>query len=791
MTPKGLPPSTSAVDLFAPTNRFVSASKIYGRLHRWSLLLRQYWWLFFLGPLCIVGPIYAYLTVTGPTYTSKGRMWLTGKIQLSGDRLYTEELVNFLGTQSALIKSPAITRRAWARFNAESLNEGGTGNGVGAAGENAGGHANIRGSNRPPSHINTAKALIREIQSFMPASETNSALPIPFDVTVEEGSRSSTLELKVTGKDPVATRRFLDILMDEYLNFKRESVHRASSHATSSLNTEAAELQGKLQSAQTSLQTYRASNDVVFLHSQGSSAENYLATLNRQLAVVKTELNLLDSIQTEQWAQTDAIRRGITADPGSNDDSVARQALNSLSDSQSALFRADQQMHLLMAKRKELSEFLRPEHPKIIKLDQEIATQQELVRVSRNEATKQFTLRREALKSQLKNLEAATKEWREKAVDSSRKMADYEQIKQDVQRIEAAYDRTLNLIQTIDVGNRVAQADVGILDFASVAKPTHRTLKYMAAAIVLSFGLCFGLLYCISVLKDGFFSHEEMGDQLGEQVVGFIPEVPSRAVRKSMVTAGLERQRFEFQEAFRNIRASLLFMGNGERNAQAVAISSSVPDEGKSTVSLYLAVTLARANCRVLLVDGDLRRPTLHRRFKLPPGPGLAALLSNEISSGDVVFESGIPNLALLPAGEASQHPGDLVLSPTWPDFLEAARHEYDYILVDTPPLAATDDAVALANKMDGVLFVVRAESTSARVARDALNLLRLRQIHIIGLVLNRVKSTPYEPQHYREYAEEYHWEPAHNGGNAGRLLSSRGGKGSAKDQSHRLQRNV
>ncbi len=260
-----------------------------------------------------------------------------------------------------------------------------------------------------------------------------------------------------------------------------------------------------------------------------------------------------------------------------------------------------------------------------------------------------------------------------------------------------------------------------------------------------------------------------------EPVLGQIPSIALRKFKTPPGLEGQEQQRFEFQEAFRNLRASLLFMNTGSARPKTIIITSSVPAEGKTTVALHLAATLAKGNARVLLVDGDMRRPRLHTFFGLPPGPGLAELLNHELPSVDVSFPEGLENLAFLPAGRAKRHPGDLALSPAWPQFLAAIQAQFDFILVDTPPVAATDDAAALAPKADGALFVVRALSTSARVARGALEILRQRHTCVLGLIFNGAVSSPCERQYYQPYARAYHWAPDPTGSTrpTGHLLSS------------------
>jgi capsular exopolysaccharide synthesis family protein len=298
-------------------------------------------------------------------------------------------------------------------------------------------------------------------------------------------------------------------------------------------------------------------------------------------------------------------------------------------------------------------------------------------------------------------------------------------------------------------------------------------LKNMAVATILSLLLGFGALYGLTRVQDDFASLSELTAELAVPVLGQIPSVSMNGSGMASGIEGLEAQRFEFLESFRSIRASLLFTNNDGASPKTVVVASSVPEEGKSTLTLYLAATLARANLRVLLIDGDMRRPGLHRHFNLPSGPGLAELLDREVSPADVIIPTGVENLALLPAGEPKRDPGDLVLSHVWEQFLASVKSQFDYILVDTPPVMATDDATALALKADGVVFVVRAMSTSARVARAALGLLQQRRARVLGLIFNRAVSSPCERQYYSQYAPVYQWQPDEPAGYAGRLISN------------------
>jgi capsular exopolysaccharide synthesis family protein len=732
----------NAMDLYAPASRFDSASRLHGRMHRWWLLLGRFWPLSTLIFLMVLGPAIWLAILSRPTYESRARMWVTGKINVGESWSYTEELVNFLGTQAALLESPAIQGRAMARLRAESASDARLAE---AANSN---HLNSMGG---------ARAFWRKLAGTPEVQGSNAPPPIPFQVKVLEGAKSSTLELRGTGSEPLSTRHFVNCLMKEYLEFKRESRDQASGQATASLSAEAARLKSELDAAREKLQTFQATNNVVMLQQQGSGAENYLASLNRQLAVLRTEQKLLEGLQPDQWAQAAIAQSG--GSQASGDEAMARQLAANLAQSQTALFQADQQMHLLVAQRDELARFLQPAHPKIVKLNQDIATQQQIVQVARNEASRQLGLRRSALQAQIQNLENASEDWNTKAIEAGRRVAEYTQLQQNTQRLQAAWDKTLGLVQNLDDANHVEQENVGILDPASLARATHRRFKVLAVAVVLAFGLSFGVLFGIGIFQDGFASNTELAGQFVEPVVGQIPRVSFRTSNGQLGIDGAEKQQFEFLEAFRSIRATLPFLNNGGGTPQTLVITSSVPEEGKSTVALYLAATMARTGSRVLLVDGDLRRPGLHKFFGLPNGPGLAALLEQPRPAEAPTLQTGTENLWLLPAGRASHDPGDLVTSPRWPEVLGSLKSQFDCIVVDAPPVAATDDAATMGAKVDGVLFIVRAFSTSARVARGVLAVLRRRQVPVLGLIYNQAISSPCERQYYQPYADMYYWE--------------------------------
>ncbi|MBU6402514.1 MAG: AAA family ATPase, partial [Verrucomicrobia bacterium] len=688
------------MDLLAPADRFRSASRLYGKLHRWWLLVGRYGWVLVLILGIVLGPVYFLTALSPPAFQSKARMWLTGRLDLYEGRLYTEELINYLGTEAELLRSPTIQQRALQRLLEQFK-------------QNPALLSRLLGPRSPT--VGGRQPLPQGRPGLGAVAAGPAPRPFPFEVKVAEGSKSSTLELRAIGPDPALTRAFLNDLMDEFLRFKKEAREKASDETVASLTNEVRQLKSQLEAQQEKLHAFESSNNVVFLQQQGDSAAGYLGSLNRRLAGLRTELRLLTSLQPEQWAEMRLRQQGAAAGEPAADDAAARQMLASLAEPQLELFKANQQMELLKAKRSELTRFLRPLHPKIIKLNDEIATQEQVVHICREEALKQMVRRREVVESQIQNLEAESAEWDAKAIQASRRMADFEQIRRGLDRLQAAYDKALALIQTVDVSKKVEQENIGILEPASVGRPTHRLLINLAIGLAGALILGFGVLYGLALFRDDFTSPAELAEQLSVPVLGQIPAICLRQPEDQPGIDLLDRQRFEFLEAFRSLRSSVLFMGNGRAKPKSIVVASSVPAEGKSTVALYLAATLAKANARVLLVDADMRRAGLHKFFGLPLGPGLAELLGREVSFGEAVVPTSLENLILLPAGEPKRNPGDLLWSAAWAEFLTEAGPQFDYILADSPPVLATEDAAALAPKVDGVLFVVRGSCTSAR----------------------------------------------------------------------------
>jgi capsular exopolysaccharide synthesis family protein len=247
-------------------------------------------------------------------------------------------------------------------------------------------------------------------------------------------------------------------------------------------------------------------------------------------------------------------------------------------------------------------------------------------------------------------------------------------------------------------------------------------------------------------------------ERFPEQLLGHIPHEPSKG-RVSVLTLG--NKQGIFAESYRNLRSTLHFMSFEEPRPKAFLVTSAVPGEGKSTLAVNLAITVAGGGCRTLLVDGDLRKGLLHTYFAAGSSPGLIDVLNEAVDWKDAVVETSVKNLFLLPRGKGGVGTTEYFLSAASDRFLrELYAADYDRIIFDSAPVLATDDTACLAPKVDATLFVVRAEASSMRLTRSALDVLEKRQVNLLGLVLNAANLRSSEYQYYHKYGDYYAESP-------------------------------
>ncbi|MGZ5504300.1 MAG: polysaccharide biosynthesis tyrosine autokinase, partial [Chthoniobacterales bacterium] len=417
-----------------------------------------------------------------------------------------------------------------------------------------------------------------------------------------------------------------------------------------------------------------------------------------------------------------------------------------------------QAVQLLKAERDTLSKDLRPKHPKIIKLNDEISKQEKLIEVFRADAVEKLATRRISIGKQMENLQVNIKEWETKALDLSQRLVQFNSLKSKVDRAKLLYDRLTNNLKDVGVSQVVDSSDqVSIMENAS-APVSVRPGWFKSLLIGLACGLLAGIaiLFLLDRIDDRMASFGEFHTHFTENVLGQIPREKSQG-KVTLLQA--DDARHVFAESYRNIRSSIFFMPYQGPRPKTLLVTSAVPNEGKSTISANLAITFAFSGAKTLLIDGDLRRGAQREAFDLSSRIGFSEVLKGEVNWQEVVVPTAYPNLFVLPRGKTLSQPSEHLLRDSTDHFLQEIYLQYDYIIIDSSPVLAADDTTSLAPKIDATLFIVRLGYTSARLTRKALELLYHRQVNVPGVILNYVDTSL--PEYYYYQYSEYYNTPA------------------------------
>jgi succinoglycan biosynthesis transport protein ExoP len=661
---------------------------------RYKYMLQNWWWIPLLTTAIGLG-LQAWMVLSAPPkYQSSGRLMVSGKIALPEGAVYSEEAANFFGTQLELLQSGEVARRADARVMA--LNP------------------------------NLEKVPVNLFATILP--------------------KTSIFQVTAQGLQPQQTKAYLDAVMDEYIAYRRSMRSDKSDVTLSAITDQVVDLEKDLRKAEEELFNWQKENNLVFLQEEGNSAGVYLAQLNRQLADLRTEYQLLETLSLEQNLERQNQLNSVV-DGNKEGVSAIMRGFGPAAE----YLKARQELQLLRAQYVEMGINLKPRHPKMAELAQRIGLQERLMEIFQTQTGEQFSSQMESLRVRIQNTEAGIKEWEVKALDLSRRLGEFERLKGEVERRKGLYERLLASVQSVDVNRNIDQDTISVMEYGtqpSVVRPDLGRALLMGGLGGFAVGL--GILLLIGKLDDRYISVSELEAHSELDVVGLIPRLKS----SEMQVLEENDNRHILVESFRNIRSSMLFMPEGSYNPKSFLISSAIPGEGKSTLAMDLAVTMALAGSKTLLVDGDLRRGRLNRHFAAKSEPGLAEVLKEMAPLDDVIVDSPVPNLHFMPRGKAMAAGTEPLPGPKFSKLVNTLHDKFDYVILDSCPVLAADDSSAMAPLVDAVFFVVRARFTSARLFIRSLKLLAVRGVMVRGLIYNcaEMGSSDYPYYQYKEY---------------------------------------
>ena len=559
------------------------------------------------------------------------------------------------------------------------------------------------------------------------------------------------LLISYSSPDPRLAADVANAIANSYLAHTYDIRIRSSATLSSFMEKQLDELKAKMEKSGLALAQFEKDLDVI-------NPEEKTNILSARLLQLNTEYTVAQGERVSKEAAWNAMKSGSLE---AAQVSAQGQALVKLNETLDA---ASQRFALVKTT-------YGPTHPEYRKAASEVAEVEKQIDTTRaNIASRIEVEYREALNRE-QMLEKAVGETKADWDRINSRSFEYQQLKREADADKSLYDELIKKIREADINAGFQNNNIRIADVArpplSQVSP-NKKLNVMLA-FLFSTLLAVGAALLHDTLDTTLRDPKEASRFLGTDVIATMPiDRLSAEFQKSelgaaegavakLVKSGNRKGYYtatsEFEEAVRTLRNTIL-LSDFEGRLRSIVITSAIPGEGKTTIAAHLAIANAYRGKRTLLVDGDLRRPSLHARFGLNPREGLSNVLTGELAWRDVILPvEDKPNLSLLPAGPGSHRAADLI-GPRLSTLLDEFGKEYDLVILDSPPLLGFAECLQMASAADGVLIVSRAGSTRRKDVAEVVSVLSRLRANIVGVVLNQVTHNM-SPDGYAYYG--YH----------------------------------
>ncbi|MDM8191729.1 lipopolysaccharide biosynthesis protein [Pseudomonas koreensis] len=573
--------------------------------------------------------------------------------------------------------------------------------------------------------------------------------------------KSQLLEIDVELPDPTLAAAVANALAQGFIDSQQDTSLKSSQNNTSWMNTRLVELRDNLRIAENKLQAYREEQGLVDVDGVATISANELQMTGNRMIDARRDRAEAES----QFRQAQALSNG--------DISRLSSVPAVLSNPLIQQFQAD--LAKAQAKVEELSGRYGPKHPALISARSEQRTAANSLRLQVQQVVagieRQYQLAvasEDALRKSFNSNKAQIQ-------DISRKEFQLREFQREVDSTRALYETFVTRLKETAATSDMDSAKARIVDPAIAPLEASKPRKNLILAIVALVAAVVGvaLAFLFDTLSNTFKTDDTVESLLNVPLLSVVPLVMKKS-RRQLARLFEDNDHPRFCETIRNLRTWLMLQNN-ERPAQVVLVTSSVSGEGKSTIANNLASSLAPLE-RVLLIDADMRQPTLSLNFDFPPqSPGLANLMAGSARLEDCIRSVG--NLDMLPAGclspsaldpfdaprpQASSSSSnavapaqDLLSSPRLGRLLQILKSRYRHIIIDSPPAEIVSDALLLAQHSDAVIYVVKAQSTPVGQVRKSIAVLQQSQAPVFGVVLNQVdlrKARKYGHGHSRSF---------------------------------------
>ncbi len=580
-----------------------------------------------------------------------------------------------------------------------------------------------------------------------------------------ETMRGNAFALKVTSTNFEVAREYSIIWADEFMEFHKQERKSLVGVTEAKLQQQISSYEDKLAQAERALDDFRKKNNVSSESDAGLAAQARLDSKKWELENLKMELTMAESASKEALAsgsvlgQQSPVRIGAK-EPNNTEKTASVLSGIALTSRYTELRNAIHEIELEIGEKMKV---LKPKHPAILELKDQLESYKFKLRLDLElveEKRKAFVeLMRQQLPGYLKVIEDLTIEVQETT-----------DLRNQLIRLQE--DR--NLIKgNLDVLNRNLQSmgRVGIQEerftvlSQGVGTPLPagpNRLGTVAFGTFMGFAVAACLTILLHFLDDRVDEPEAIEAALEVPIVGQIPEVDQKDNPDGHLVVSKMKTHMMFAESLRGIRSSILLNAEGQ-NKRVIVVTSTTPGDGKTTFTTNFAITMAASGNRTILVDGDLRRGNVHSYFAQSLDNGFSEVLEGRISLSNAIRQTSEKGLFVITAGSRPQSPSELLIGPKTREIIAKLREEFDYVIIDSPPITAIDDTFSLAAFSDGMMFVVRAGVTSMKLAKVALSSIHQRGLNLIGLIVNSVSSdNPY--YYYTNYYYSSYYQRAGEG---------------------------
>jgi exopolysaccharide transport family protein len=571
--------------------------------------------------------------------------------------------------------------------------------------------------------------------------------------------------IKVSFRNPDKdlTARVVNTLMSTYTENNFKSRFDSTMQASDWLSKQLVDLQMKVETSQEKLVRYQKEHEILGIDEKQNITTAKLDELNKALTAAESERMDKESVyRLVQSGDADTIASAASVLDAAGTGTQSASGLLEI------LRGREADVKIQAA---ELSTQFGPSYPKVAQLNTQLKEiDAQILKETRKIADKirgqyMAAVQRETM------LHDALEKQKQEANKLNESAIEYSILKRDLESYRTLYEGLMEKMKEAGVSAGLKSNNFRIVDVARV--PTYpiepNIPRNLAFAFMLGLTSGVGLAFLLEGLDNTVRTTEQAQMISGLPPLGMIP-MGSRAAReganpKRLVIATSKeavelvtqvRPQSQMAESYRALRTSLLLSNLGAP-PKVIMFTSALPQEGKTTTSINCAVVLAQKGIRVLLIDADLRRPSIHKTLGMGPRSGLSNVLTGSATLQQAITLSPVlPNLSVLPAGTPPPNPAELLASPNMRDVLEELRGQYDHIVVDTPPTLSVTDAVVLSPGADAIVLVIRSGHTTKQALRRSRDILMQVNAKVSGVLLNAVDLSSPDYYYYYEYQGKY-----------------------------------